>query len=265
MELARLSPELQLELIMHLQPRHVYKLMRTNKAIYELCCKSKAYWERVAFHLAFRSHIFHHKVIHDLYDMALLQMGYRHAMDTFIEAVREDIRTSPTRHFLSDRAPRPTPNADGPLSELIPYVLDMHPEYILIPQADMRLQARDLMLDAEPTNDQVLDMLDGNHWAGYERNVKPVTDGTFITEDRRKHRASAHFLQLLEDESALDLDAKRRILAGAVRLVKDICEKRETWDFDTQTFTRREDPIPNYEWVSIMRPPWNPDDYRYIP
>ena len=97
--------------------------------------------------------------LHDLYDMALLQMGYRHAMDTFIEAVREDIRTSPIRHFLSDRAPRPTPYADGPLSELIPYVLDMHPEYILIPQADMRLQARDLMLDAEPTNDQVLDMI----------------------------------------------------------------------------------------------------------
>ena len=81
----------------------------------------------------------------------------------------------------------------------------------------------------------------------------------YITESRRMHQASAHFLQALEDEPGLDLDVKRRILASTVQLVKDICEKRETVDWATGVTTRREDPIHHYEWVSIMRPPWTPE------
>jgi hypothetical protein len=33
MELLRVPPEIRMELILHLQPRFVYRLMRTNKAI----------------------------------------------------------------------------------------------------------------------------------------------------------------------------------------------------------------------------------------
>ena len=256
--LHHLTPEISTEIILHLQPRHVYKLMRTNRAMYEQCT-SKVYWERVAFHLAFRGHIFNSKIIHDLYDMALLRMGYKRAMDTFIEAVRQDIHASPNVYW-ADKDVKPPPNADGPLSELIPYALDLS-EYISTPQADMRLQARDLMLDTESTNYQVLNMLDGTHHNVFvsQRGVVPVTDGTYITESRRMHQASAHFLQALEDEPGLDLDVKRRILASAVQLVKDICEKRETVDWATGVTTRREDPIHHYEWVSIMRPPWTPE------
>ena len=253
-----LPTEISTELILHLQPRHVYRLMRTNKAIYEQCM-SKVYWERAAFHLAFRDCSFNSKIIHDLYDMALLRMGYKRAMDTFIEAVRQDIRVSPMAYMNVQEA-RPLPDADGPLSELIPYALDLS-EYILTPREDMRLQARDLMLDTESTCYQVLDMLNGTHHNVFvsQQGVVPVTDGTYISEKRRQHRASACFLQALEDEQGLDLDAKHRILASAVQLVRDICEKRETVDWATGVTTRREDPIHRFEWVSIMRPPWTPE------
>jgi hypothetical protein len=166
-----------MELILHLQPRHVYKLMRTSKAIYEQCV-SKPYWERVAFHLAFRGCIFDSKIVHDLHDMALLCMGYRLAMDTFIKVAREDIRSSPTIYMNTQEA-RPLPDADGPLSELIPYALDLS-EYILTPQEDMRLQARDFVLDAEPTSYQVQNMLDGTH-----HNV-------FVTRGRICYRRHLH-------------------------------------------------------------------------
>ena len=69
----------------------------------------------------------------------------------------------------------------------------------------MRLQARDLVLDAEPTSYQVQNMPDGTHHNVFvsQRGVVPVTDGTYITERRRIHRASARFLQSLEREPRL--------------------------------------------------------------
>ena len=258
-----LPPELRTGVILHLQPRFVYRLMRTNKRVYEQCM-CQQYWERVAFHLTFRCRVSDVKVAYDLYDMALLRMGYKRSMDTFIEAVRQDIRTSPSTHYMDSSSTRPPMDADAPLSQLIPYGLDLYEKYIYLPGVEnMRLVARGLILDTERTEYQVQDMLDGTHHNVFvsQRGVLPVTDGSYITEDRRKHRASARFLQALEDETSLDLDAKQRLLASAVQLVKDIFEKRETYDHTTRVTTRREDPIPNYEWVSIMRPPWEADDW----
>ena len=257
MELLHIPPELRAEVILSLQPRFVYKLMCTNKAIYKQCM-SQQYWERVAFHLAFRGHISSIKVAYDLYDMALLSMGYKRAMDTFIAAVREDIRTAPPGHYLDVHHPRPSPDADGPLSQLIPYALDFD-EYALdlTGEKDARLVARGLILDTEHTSYVVQDMLDG-HVARLPNapRVLPVSDGSYITEERRRHRASARFLQALEDEPGLDLDAKRRLLASAVRLVEDIIEERETTDWGSNTTTQREAPISSYKWVSIMRDPF---------
>ena len=152
-----------------------------------------------------------------------------------------------------DRAARPNPDADGPLSELIPYALDQE-EDLKTPQEDMRLQARDLVLAEEHTS----------YWAGMDAGaegpyyrVVPPTDGSYITDRRRCLQTSARFLQSLEDEAGLDLDTKHRLLASAVRLVRDICEARETVDWATHVKTRHESNI-YYKRVSIMRPPFDP-------
>ena len=50
MLLQLLAPELCEAVIMQLHPRHLYKLMQTNKQFCELC-KSEAYWARVALYL----------------------------------------------------------------------------------------------------------------------------------------------------------------------------------------------------------------------
>ena len=64
-ELLRIPRDIRVEVILNLQPRFVYRLMRTNKAIYEQCV-SKQYWERVAFHLAFCGYVSSVKVAYEL-------------------------------------------------------------------------------------------------------------------------------------------------------------------------------------------------------
>jgi hypothetical protein len=61
----------------------------------------------------------------------------------------------------------------------------------------------------------------------------------------------------MHEQVGLDMDTKHRLLASAVRLVKDICETRETVDDTTHVTTRHEDPIYTYKCVSIMRPPFD--------
>ena len=46
--------EMRMEVIMHLPPRHVYKLMQTNKEIYKLCTSDK-YWGRAALHIMWKT------------------------------------------------------------------------------------------------------------------------------------------------------------------------------------------------------------------
>ena len=46
--------EMRMEVILHLPPRHVYKLMQTNKEIYKLCTSDK-YWGRVALHIVWKT------------------------------------------------------------------------------------------------------------------------------------------------------------------------------------------------------------------
>ena len=63
---------------MQLPPRHLYKLMQTNKRFCELC-KSEAYWARVALYLIWD-------------DLVLLPISYGKVMESFLESVREKTR-----------------------------------------------------------------------------------------------------------------------------------------------------------------------------
>ena len=80
-----LAPELCEAVIMQLPPRHLYKLMQTNKRFCELC-KSEAYWARVALYLIWDP------MERSPDDLVLLRTSYGKAMESFLESVREKTR-----------------------------------------------------------------------------------------------------------------------------------------------------------------------------
>ena len=97
-----IAPELCEVVIMHLPPRHVYKLMQTNKHL-SLCCCSEAYWIRVAVMVVWsdvwcecfmRPHGWEEDY-HATKDMVLLKKSYRDTMDDFIQGVRNELCTPP--------------------------------------------------------------------------------------------------------------------------------------------------------------------------
>ena len=90
--LERLSPELQSELLLHLQPRLVGRLTRTCQW-FSKQCRSRAYWERVAFHMLYREERLS-KEINSLYYLSMLDGGYKRAMERFIALVYEHPKDS---------------------------------------------------------------------------------------------------------------------------------------------------------------------------
>lgn len=97
MLLTRLTPELCGAVILQLPPRHVYKLMQTNKQFHKYCL-SEAYW---ALYLVLPPEMCTPK------EMVLLRKSYCDTMDDFIQSVRDEQRT-----FLGAEA------ADGPVERL---------------------------------------------------------------------------------------------------------------------------------------------------
>ena len=73
---------------MQLPPRHLYKLMQTNKRFCELC-KSEAYWARVALYLIWDP------MERSPDDLVLLRTSYGKAMESFLESVRRDTLLRP--------------------------------------------------------------------------------------------------------------------------------------------------------------------------
>ena len=74
-----LLPELQEALIMHLPPRHLYKpaFGRQMNKQFLMCCRSEAYWSRVAFYLMNTCMWYS--------EICFLSASYRDTMDAFIQ------------------------------------------------------------------------------------------------------------------------------------------------------------------------------------
>ena len=148
--LLNLPIDVRQELVLYLKPRFVYILMRTNKTMHAHC-RHKTYWERVAFHLAFRGVI--PRAVVAYHDMALLDVSYRRAMDMYIKSVRGAIATDPARYRVQ---------ADDSLQQLIAAALRMLKNGTF-PLKNMRMLARELVLDStrELTEMMHLVMKDG--------------------------------------------------------------------------------------------------------
>jgi len=210
--LLNLPIDVRQELVMYLTPRFVYLLMQTNKTMHAHC-RHKTYWERVAFHLAFRGVIPRSVVAY--HDMALLDVSYRRAMDMYIESIRSVIATDPTLYRVQ---------ADATLQQLIAVALRMLNNGTL-PIKNMRMLARELVLDTtrELTEMMHLVLKDGLI-CGTAPRLLPAED--YVSGNHRTRRANARVLRMLDDETGIDLATKRRLLAGIALFGRDLIDTR---------------------------------------
>ena len=207
-KLMDLTQEMCMEVILQLQPRHVYKLMQTNKRFYWQC-RSEAYWARVAAYLAWGRTEFL-----DPLDTVLLRKSYRATVDEYIKYVRDDMRTS---------SPPYCNNADLPLAKFA-----LLGEEVLREQED---RGTNLFTPSTNTFSLVKRIVEDTDYL--KRSIQRATEGWdvprragFITGSRRAARATNTFLRSLEDDQGMDLDAKIRVREYADQLFRNICASR---------------------------------------
>jgi hypothetical protein len=85
--LLELNSELIQVCTLHLQPRHLFKLMQTNKKIYAIVKAHDYYYERLAVFYAYRFEDI--KISKSLRYMVNLPLGYSASMDIFIQIIKE--------------------------------------------------------------------------------------------------------------------------------------------------------------------------------
>jgi hypothetical protein len=187
-----LTPELCEAVIMQLPPRHVYKLMQTNKQFCDYC-KSEAYWARVALYLLWSPET------RWADDMVLLQTSYDKAMEAFVAGVREEVQERPLVKLL----------------EFAQECLDVG-RPVVAGQTAFQLVQR-CVEDQDNLQNAIQRATVGSD--------VPRRPG-FITGSRRAKRATSKFLRALEDEEGMDLQTKLRMQRYARELIEDITERR---------------------------------------
>ena len=193
-----LTPELCEAVILQLPPRHVYKLMQTNKQFCDYC-KSEAYWACVALYLIWSPETRWPD------DMVLLQTSYDKAMEAFVAGVREEVQERPAQ----------------PLAQLLEFAQEC---------LDVGFVGRPVV--AGQTAFQLVQRCVEDQ-DNLQRAIQRATIGSdvprrpgFITGSRRAKRATSKFLRALEDEEGMDLQTKLRMQRYARELIEDITERR---------------------------------------
>ena len=219
--LLNLPHEMQQEVIMHLQPRFLYRLAQTSRHFF-LLFKSEKYWARVALHLASRTTLQKHYLI-------MGSQGYKRSMDVYIEEVRTHISRLerhgkaavglsklPTWKWI-DHFPDPYPMGSSKRHMGDPGMFRVEPSHCL-------RTAKYLIEDPVGRNIEMRALMD-KFMKNPAQGTLPVVDGSFISAKRRGHRATARFLQTVDDAQSLTLRTKRML----VDLAKDMLENRATY------------------------------------
>ena len=209
LQLVSLPEEICMDVILQLPPRHVYKLMQTNKRFCRLCL-SEEYWERVATYIAWSltAHV-------DSIDTVLLRKSYRATVDEYIQYIRDDIRSC---------NPPSSDTAELPLMSLAT-LGDQE-----IWEGNAKTQSRPFTpcANAFGLAKKLVEDTDN-----LEKSIERATEGWdrprragFITKSRCARRVTNTFLRSLEDDQGMDLDTKIRVRRYADQLIRDICTRR---------------------------------------
>ena len=185
-----LLPELREALILHLPPRHLYKIMQTNKQ-FLMCCRSEAYWSRVAFYLMNTCMWFS--------EISFLSASYRDAMDTFIQ------KRASSHNFLK--------KGEETMFALVKRYVQ-HTDHIEYAMARCTLGTEELRQKVDKVTKRL--------------SCDTLCDDGFITGERRANRAMSCFLRSLEADTRMDLSTKMSVVEYTKKLLEDVYEHRVT-------------------------------------
>jgi hypothetical protein len=202
--------EIRSELLLHLEPRHVYKLMRTSRALYQLCCTNKVYWERVAKHLLCRN-------LSD--EMFLARGGYKRAMDAFLHMHGVGIEDAVMKHIEERDYPYCNKKQLAPI----------YREVLLPAVGDPGRLCR-LIVEEVVTTRHVIENMrkeaQTRSALGLPQRL-PAETG-FVVGSRRAKRSSSKLIHSIIDEPSLDMACKRRIMESIRDFVNNITESRHS-------------------------------------
>ena len=191
---------------MQLHPRHLYKLMQTNKQFCELC-KSEAYWARVALYLIWDP------MERDLDDLVSLPTSYGKAMESFLESVRKKTRYAAFNVEV----------ASSSVEKVLKFWQMLNLDEASWPGTPI--------IEGETAFQLVKRIVEDTD--GLEKSFKRSVHAAdvirrpgFITASRRARRARSTFLRSLEDDDGMDLQTKLRVQGYVKKLIRDFTGKR---------------------------------------
>jgi hypothetical protein len=206
-----MSAEIHSELLLHLPPRQIYKLMCTSRGFHQICRTNRAYWERLAFHLLRRS------LSDTPASLYFVKGGYKRAMDAFLLA--HDV---PLSQGIKDTVNECLAELQDP-DNLCGNTAVIYNEIMMPAVDDPRRLARLIVEDAVETRYTAEAMIRSQPTSGII--VRPAATG-FVIARRRATRSSARLIHSLDDEPTLDLACKRRIMEYLRHFVRDMTDRR---------------------------------------
>ena len=204
--------EIHSELLLHLPPRQIYKLMRVSRAFLQICRANKVYWERVALHLLRSSRA----------DKMYFVKDYKRAMDAFLLA--HDV---PLSQGIKDTVNENLAELEDP-GNLDAQRAVIYKEIMLPAVADPRRLAQLIVEDAVETRYRTEKMVKAQAQRGVI--VRPVATD-FVIARRRAARSGSRLIHSLDDEATLDYACKRRILEYVRRFMHDMTDRRVRTQF----------------------------------
>ena len=202
MTLACLPTEVHHDLLLHMQLRHVFKLLCLNRAFGRM--EAKVYWSRVAFHLLRRR-------MYETLDFVC--MPYKIALDAFIAEHEGSIEEAVLDHLemLENPENHEPDRAEAWREIMVPAI------------GNPRLICKLVIKEVVETKCRMAEM----------RNAKPryaakqVPHPTeFCIAERRGARAGAKMIAAVVDEPGLDAAAKKRILKAFQLFLHDVKDSR---------------------------------------
>jgi len=201
--------EMRMEVIMHLPPRHVYKLMQTNKEIYKLCTSDK-YWGRVALHIVWRDSSLQAGApwCATMYP-GVIARSYKRVMERFVRDFTFEAAAS--LHFAGPFNPftASVPELLEWAQKQPPPKFSSSPPRFIEGETPFQVAKRGV----EDTENLPRDM------ERVLRTGRAPAEAGFVTANRFVRMQCGDFLHFLEDEESMSLEVKRKVAAGVNRLL----------------------------------------------
>ena len=199
-----LPEEMYIEVVLQLQPRHLYKLMQTNRKLYKLCTSEK-YWRRVALHVMGARDGWMYGLDTPI-QMFLLDRSYKATMDDFIGRFRVQMAEIEEMNMTDDIARGgevPFDYLAASMESLVVRIQESRFRRVIVGETAFQLSRR--YVEDAGTPSKVM----------FNVNDTGGTGTALVTERRFANRVAQKFLRILDDDNSISLETKHRLRDAA--------------------------------------------------